>query len=196
MTAGLDAISQVVRYYEWLLSYIENVARAYPIIKPKNGIRIIVIASDFDSNIIRLTKYIELDISLVKYIGLENEDTKEIGIVYEVIVIEPIQQTELFKSIDDIIDYILQDTVRTDFEKIISDLKKEGVKIKPYRGGKKNWIEVSYSNKAICYFRTRRKFVLCKTWNEEEEEWSKPIRIYNYKQWEEDFKNKTLSQII
>lgn len=187
--ASLEALSQCIKYYEFFIANIESMARTYKEIKPKNGIRLILIAPEFDDNIKRVSKYIDLYISLVRYIGMENSKTKEIGIVYEDLDIEPIQQELTFKSIEDILDYFNAENVRADLEKILNELLEKNVKSRPFNGGKRNWIEC-YMNKddVICYFRTRQKFFLCQTWNEKEEDWNKPERVFSYDEWVKNHK--------
>lgn len=119
---------------------------------------------------------------------MENTKTKEVGIIYEDIDIDPIQQISTFKSIEDILDYFQVDSVRNDLEKILKELSDKNVKIIPYKGGKKNWIECIYKNDTLCLFRPRQKFFLCQTYNEKEEVWKKPGRVYNYNEWVKKFK--------
>ena len=195
VVATVDALSQGIRYYEFFLPNIESIARTFKQVKPKNGIRLIFIAPDFDDNIVRVSKYVDLFVSLVKYIGLENSKTKEIGIIYEDIDTEPIQQVTYFKSREDILDYFQVEEVRKDLEKILKELSKNNVIIRPYKGGKRNWIECLFGNDEICYFRPRQKFFLCQTWDEKEEDWSKPARIYNYNEWNKKFKQKVYKYI-
>lgn len=59
VTATLDTLSQGIRYYEFFLPNIESLARTYKQIKPKNEIRLIFIAPDFNDNIIRVAKYVD-----------------------------------------------------------------------------------------------------------------------------------------
>jgi hypothetical protein len=187
VTADNNAISQGIRYYEWFLPNIGLVARTYSQVKPKNGIRLIYIAPEFEENTKNIVKYLSLDITLAKYIGLEDSKTKDIGIVYEIQELEPVEQVDTFNSIDDIKDYITDEDVSKEFDKILDELIKSGLVIHPHKGGRNNWIECLYNNEPLCYFQTRQKFIRCQILDEEDEEfiWP-PLRIITYKQWKKE----------
>ena len=193
VTADNDAISQGICYYEWFLPNIGLVARTFPKVKPKNGIRLIYIAPDFNDETRNLVKYLDLDVTLVKYIGLENNKTKDIGIVYEILELEPVQMSDTFSSVDDIIDYITEPGTKSEFQKILDDLKKHDIKIQPWKGGRSNWIECVFDNEIIAYFQTRRKFVNCQTWEEQTEDYSDSKRISTYKQWTKECKDDIIT---
>ncbi|MCD6365902.1 MAG: DUF91 domain-containing protein [Bacteroidales bacterium] len=195
VTADNDAISQGIRYYEWFLPNIGLVSRTFPKVKPKNGIRLIYIAPGFTDETKNLVKYLDLDITLVKYIGLEDNKTKDTGIIYEILELEPAQVIDTFSSIDDIKDYITDQDTRIQLDKIIDNLESKGIAIQPHKGGQYNWIECVFENEKIAYFQTRRKYVNWQIFDNKKNDfiWP-PLRITSYKQWTKECKDEIINQ--
>ena len=89
-----------------------------------------------------------------------------------------------FLSIDDVVNYISEETISEEFKKCLEFLKKHNIKIEPYKGGNDNWLECTYQNEDIAYLATRRKYFLCQTYDEENDEYNwPPYKLFSYDNW-------------
>lgn len=137
--AGSETISQILRYYEWTNQNLALIARTFPKIKNISAIRLFIIAPDFDDGLIRIVRYLELDINLIKYITLENTKTQETDLIFEFLELESIKRsTSSFKSIDDIINYISDNNIAEEFKKCLSELETLNIEVVPFNSGKNN----------------------------------------------------------
>jgi len=183
--AGVNAVVQIIGYYEWFVSNLALFTKPFPNINSDQGIRLIIIAPHFSQETIQLAKYLDLDISLVQYTAIKNIETKDIGIIYEDIDVSPEEGPGVsFRSIEDIEKYFSDETLLEEFKKVISELKELGIEISPYKGGKNFWIECKYKNEDIGYFQPRRRYFNCQIYDEENEKYIwPPIQLKTYDEW-------------
>lgn len=196
VTAGLSAVDQVSRYYEWSAQNVPLIARVFPEVKPDERIRLIVIAPAFDESAVRLARYLDLNLSLIKYIAVMN-DADEVGLVFDEVDLNPVEEdASQFRSVDDIIGYIAEDSVREDFKKVLSDVVGLGVEIVPYKGGKRLWLECRLEGEDAAYFQTRKKCFRCQYFDNEKEDYIRPpIKCADYSTCEKDIKQLFVSSI-
>lgn len=185
VTAGVNAVTQIIGYYEWFVSNFALFAKPFPNINSDEGIRLMVIAPQFSLETIQLSKYLDLDISLIKYTAIKNVESKDIGILYEDIDISPEGGPGVsFRSIDDIEKYFSDESMLSEFKKVISELKELDIEIVPYKGGKNYWIECKYKNEDIGYFQPRKRYFNCQIYEEENEKYMwPPIQLKTYDEW-------------
>lgn len=184
-TADTSAIGQNIRFYEWFAQNLALVARPFPTVKPDEGIRLFIIAPNFDEDAIRVAKYLDLDISLVKYIGLKNKRTEEVGLVFEKLELEPVEGpgAEL-RSMEDIVSYFVDKSLLDDFRKVLEDLNKAGIECRPYKGGKNYWIECIFEGNDVAYLQPRQRYFNCQVYDDNAEKYIwPPRRMESYDQW-------------
>ncbi|VAW65119.1 hypothetical protein MNBD_GAMMA08-2508 [hydrothermal vent metagenome] len=183
--AGTPALEQVVRYYDWFSENISLISRPFPEINPLNSIRIFVIATEFNEEIVRLSKYLDLDISLIRVIPVKEKKKKDVGILYESIELERRDENiSEFRSIEDIISYITDEKTKSEFSKVLTSLTEQGIELSPWKGGKKLWIECRHKGEDVGYLQTRRKFFRCQYYNQEKEEYIwPPVKCYTHEEW-------------
>ena len=198
ITAEVGALSQIIRYYEWFVNNLPLFARPFPQISLQEQIRLIIIAPSFSDDIIRISKYLDTNIDLIKYTSVKNEKTGEIGILYENIEISPEQGPGvLFRSIEDIVKYFSSVDMNDEFTKVIEDLKESGIEVRPYKGGKHYWIECRHNEEDIGYFQPRQRYFNCQTYDEDKEDYIwPPIRLKSYEEWVQKCKPEFLAQIV
>lgn len=188
--ASIGAIEQIVRYYDWFVENIHIISRSYQNINPNKPIRLFLVATNFPEDVLRLSKYVDLDLSLIKVIPVREKQTQKIGVIYE--YIDSVRKDTVaitFYSIDDIIKYIKDDAVKSEFVKIIDKLKSEEFELKPWKGGKDNWIECIYDGEEIGYLRTRRNYFNCQYFDHDKDDWIwPPMQCTTYKEWKNDCK--------
>ena len=179
------AISQSIRYYEWLTQNLALVARTFPKIDTTSNIRIFIVAPEFENESINIARYLDLKLEFIKYIALQNAETKEIDLIFEPIELEPVEESSAtFLSVDDIVNYFSDKTISEEFKKCLEFLKKHNVKIEPYKGGRDNWLECTYKNEDIAFFAIRRNFFLCQTYDEEIDDYIwPPHKLFSYDDW-------------
>ena len=189
VTADTSAINQCIKYYEWFVQNLALIARPFPAVRPNEGIRLFVVAPDFEEDAVRIASYINLDISLVKYIGLQDKETKKIGITFEKLDLESIEGPEVgFRSIEDIILYFADESLEGEFRKVLEELENKGIKHRPYKGGKHYWIECSFDDEEIMYLQPRQKYFNCQIYDKKKDDWPRPIRCDSYDEWIKEFK--------
>lgn len=183
--AGTPALEQVVRYYDWFSENISLISRPFPDINPLNSIRIFIVATDFNDEIVRLSKYLDLDITLIRVIPVKEKKKKDIGIIYESIELERRDENiSEFRSIEDIISYITDEQTKKEFIEVTKSLSEKGIDLSPWKGGKKLWIECKVKGEDIGYLQTRRKFFRCQYYNQEKEEYIwPPVKCYTFDEW-------------
>jgi len=86
--AGTDALEQSLPFYEWFSENIPLLARPFPQINPQNYVRVLLIAPEFNDGLIRVAKYLDIEIVLILSIPLKDKETGNIGIYYEYIDLE------------------------------------------------------------------------------------------------------------
>lgn len=179
------AISQSIRYYEWLTQNLALVARTFPKIDTSANIRIFIVAPNFEEESIKIARYLNLNLELIKYSALQNIETKEIDLIFEQLELEPIEgEMAKFLSVGDIINYISDEIIAESFNKCLEFLEKHNVKIEPYKGGNDNWLECTYKGEDIAYLATRRRYFLCQTYDEDEDKYIwPPEKLFSYDKW-------------
>ena len=179
------ALSQVLRYYEWFNRNSGMVSRVFPNVNPQCNIRLFIVAPDFSDDLLRLSKYIDLEISLIRCTPLRDSVSQELGIVYELIDNERRDDgPSAFRSLEDIVNNISDLGVKSEFQKVLEELKSKGVDLVPYKGGKYLWIECRYNGEDIGYLQTRKKFFRSQHYNSESEEYIwPPVKCFSFSEW-------------
>ena len=191
-SADMSAIVQIIGYYEWFVANIALFSRSFDNINLDQSIRLMIVAPDFLQETVRLTKYLDLEISLVRYAAIKNIETNDIGIIYEDVDISPEKGPEvLFRSIEDIEKYFSNEVLLEEFKKVTSELERLGIEITPYQGGRNHWLECKYKNEYIGYLQSRRKYFNCQKYNKDER-WPS-IRLETYDEWEKQCKEYFLA---
>ncbi len=138
----------------------------------------------------------DLNLTLIKYVAVKNE-AGEVGLVFEEIDLHPVEEdTSQFRSVEDIISYIADESVREDFKKVLSDMEGLGIEIVPYKGGKRLWLECRLDGEDAAYFQTRKKWFRCQYYDNQKEKYvSPPIKCADYKTWDKNIKQLFVTSI-
>lgn len=170
-------LPQAIEYFDWLLERGLSFFRDYfseHNIKNKTP-RIILIAPKFSDKTVKLSKYIseDIEITLMRYLCFEIDGKKEIKLIEE--SIPPIKEIEQPPpKIEDHVNYITDENVRTVFAETINLIKKLDpnkirMKLLPYRI---NFIHKSTGLKFAELYSRRTYFLV---------EWKEPDGWYEEK---------------
>lgn len=191
--AGIASLDQGIRYLEWASDNLGLLARPFPAVKPNRTPRLFLVAPGFSESLLRLVKYVELDIVLIRAICVKDTESGKVGILLEAVEqTSGIEAPPPLRSLDDIADYILDATVRTDFQRVINEIRGLGVDVQPWKGGRDQWIECSFGNQGPVYLQARQRFFNYQSYTEDGEAVHKSIRLYSYEQWEKEAKEDFL----
>ncbi len=193
--ADLSALSQVIRYYEWSAENLALIARPFPTVKPDSGVRLILVAPEFDEDTLRLARYVDLDLMLVRYTAIKHGKTGDLGIIFDIEELEPTEGPGVdFRSVDDILSYCTDPEVLKALQRVMCDLSKSGIDCHPYHGGNLYWIECSFRGDPVAYFQPRRKYFNFQIYDSKKQEFAwPPRRLTTYKDWARECKRHVTS---
>lgn len=185
--ADVDAILQILRYYDWLSRNVALVARPFPDFRPDQGIRSILIAPEFSSDLQLLSSYLQesLQLSLWQCQPLKDVESGQFDVLLREIGISPAHTKQpQFRSFEDIVGYITDEQVRKGFTRVVDELRGLPTIMQLESGGRWRSIVFIANDVPIAYLQTRQKFFRC--WvppgSPTEDKW--PVyRCSNYEEW-------------
>ncbi len=148
---------QSLRYYDYCLQNYDRIQNLYPekISDLSNEIRIILVAPSFSQGLQKGVKYIEPPIDLIEYDFLEIENKK---VLYcKPIEIEPAQPPPIRKTIDEHINYILDEDTKNVCKLTVETLKgidKENIEVRSV----KYYIGFQYKGRLFARIKTKHNF--------------------------------------
>lgn len=183
--ADLYALAQTIRYYEWFFDNLALIARPFPSVKPDNGVRIFLVAPKFGEEVIRVARYLDLDIALVRYFAIRHGKSGDLGIIFEMEDIEPVQGPGVdFRSVEDILGYCIDPRVSQELDRVKADLRELGVEFRPYEGGRRYWVECTSQGEDVAYFQPRRKYFNFQFYDPEKDDYIwPPKKLTSYDEW-------------
>ena len=189
--AGLAALDQGIKYLEWASDNLGLLARPFPAIKPDRTPRLFLVAPGFDESLLRMVRYIELEIVLIGAVCVKDTASGAIGALFEKVDLpRVVEALPPLRSLDDIVDYIRDPSVKKDLEKILDEIRILGVNIQPWKGGKEQWIECAFGSQDPIYLQVRQRYFTYESYDEDGEVVSQ--RLYSYAEWEEKAKEDFL----
>lgn len=189
--AGLAALDQGIKYLEWASDNLGLLARPFPAVKPDRPPRLFLVAPGFNESLLRIVRYIELEIVLISAMCVRDTVSGAIGVLFEPIELPGgVEALPPLRSLDDIVDYIRDPSVKQDLVKILDEIRSLGVNVQPWKGGKEQWIECSLRNQEPMYLQVRQRYFNYESYDEDGEVVS--LRLYSYTEWEEKAKEALL----
>ena len=189
--ADFVALDQGIRYLEWASDNLGLLARPFPAVKSDRPPRLFLVAPGFNESLLRIVKYIELEIVLISAVCVRDTASGAIGMLFEPVEIPGgVEALPPFRSLDDIVDYIRDPSVKQDLIKILTEIRSLGVNVQPWKGGKDQWIECSFGNEEPVYLQVRQRYFNYESYDEDGEAVS--LRLYSHAEWEEKAKEDFL----
>ncbi len=182
--AGVAALDQAVRYFDWASINLALLAKPFPRIRHDRQPRVLIIAPGFDEGIRRLVRYIEIDVRLIAATCVRDSSANYTGILFESLEIprgsaDPL----LLRSEEDIVSYITDETVRKEFKRVLNTMREAGLLIKPYAGGKDLWLCGTLGDEEVAYVQTRRKYFNWQPLDDDGNGIWPPVKLENYEEW-------------
>lgn len=103
------------------------------------------------------------------------------------------RQGQLY-SVQDVLDYLIDPTVKTEFDRVLADMRSADAEIRPYKNGKYRWVEFVYGGEVIAYVSTLQKAFKFQHYDPDSDDWMKAV-FDTYSAWEQQSKPWVVSHI-
>lgn len=171
LTSDENHLNQTIKYYDWAIENIDWVRDAYKVKIADQKPRIILVASDFDEDLLSMAKYWNEYISAITPYRYKcvNIEKKKYIVCSEVLLYSPKDIQEKPKTLEDHLTYIIDEKVKENCIKGIERIKKfsdKNIEVVPtkYR------LAFKFRGRNFAILRTKREsFIL--EWKSEEEKW-------------------------
>jgi len=152
-----DILIQALRYYDYCIQNYDRIKNMYPekIDELSGEIRIILLAPSFSYGLQKAAKYIEPQLDLIEYDYIEVEKQKVLYCKNR--VIEPTKPIPQRKTVDDHLNYILNDNVRDLCRQTIDEIKEidpEEIEIR----SAKYYIGFQFRGRLFARIKTRHEY--------------------------------------
>jgi hypothetical protein len=182
--ASLDALAQLVRYWEWLVEKRSAFARAYEKVNPEQPVRAFLLAQDFDADVRRMASYLSIEVALVRVQSVKNLDTGDIGLLFEPVELEAVSdETVVLRTVQDIIDYVVEPSVKSEFIRILDDCKSHGLEVRTWGRGRGRWLEVRHNGQPVAYLGARQKYFRGQHYDPSIDDFPRPYELRSYDEW-------------
>lgn len=167
-----DQFKQAIRYFDWAIENIDWLKDAYKIKIADQKPRMILVASEFDEDIITQAKYWNeyiTSVTLYKYKCLA-VDNKKIFVCSEILLQPPTEIPEKPKKIEDHLNYIRDDKVKKNCSRTIEIIKKfsdKDVEALPKKWG----IVFKFRGRNFVSIYPKREMFVIEWKSEEEKKW-------------------------
>ena len=91
----------------------------------------------------------------------------------------------MLRGLSEIVTYITDEMVRKEFERVLDEIRANGLTIEPWKGGKDRWLVAKYKTEGVASIQPCRSYfnyVLCD--DEGTEVWP-PVKLRTYLDWEQ-----------
>jgi len=181
-------LDQGLRYYDWVRANIPLISHSYSVEK---GIKIditqepwlILIAPSFSKNMLRIVKYVDIPLIVMKSIVIKVPNNEKYVLCQE-IEIEPKPDISEENTRSNILKYIRDEKIRTLCDTSLNQLEENGAEIRPL-GGKK--FSVWFEGIRFMRIYNKRDFYSYRTLQSNGEWISKRQKITNKTDWENAF---------
>jgi hypothetical protein len=141
------------------------------------------VAPSFDDTVLRVARYVNLNLELIKYTAFQDMDSQNIGIHFETIECEPPQESGALRSAEEILEYSDDEPIKSELLKIVNYLKERGCELRPYKGGKSRWIEFVFMKEGVFWLKPLKKWIRFQYKEYATEKW--PVKtFYSFSEWE------------
>jgi hypothetical protein len=187
-----EHIDQGLRYFDWCFQNISWIAQAYKQFSINTDLppRLILVSPSFTENVKRIAKYINVDLQLIEYVALENDNKEKTIVCTQINFGQPPEPAEI-PTLDKKLDYFRDKNVRLLFEKVIDELKSKDIEIKLNAG---LWISLKYKNKVFMYMSPKRNFFAVEVLTTGNT-WTQRFRVNNDFEWN-DIKEKYIAPYL
>lgn len=163
LVQGLD-------YYDYVSSHLEGYARQYKghSIDPTQKVRLLLVAPDFSQTLVNRCKWLDLPISLFTYGCLQFDGQEDVVPVFQEREIPASSKSPEVHTIDEVLSYITDGTVRSKADSILTDIKgwKPGnISLDAIKG----CISLKVNNRVFGYFYPKRQYYLIQTYDSNDE---------------------------
>jgi hypothetical protein len=185
-------LDQGLRYYDWCRQNLAWISQAYKEhgVNPENALVLILIAPSFTENVLRIAKYIDVELQLFEYHAVENEKGERGLICTELDYGQPVEPPPI-TTMDKKFEYFQDNKVKELFKTALEELGTRGVEIRPING---LWISFWYKGKRFMYMSPKRTFFVAEILSPTGE-WSGRLRITKTEEWQIVFKEWILKYI-
>lgn len=192
-TAGPSAVDQAIRYFEWAQANLALLSKPFPEIKHDRQPRVLLVAPEFEDDVLRLVRYLDLDFRLARVtcVRIEKGDT---GVLLELVEQPRVESPPAFLALSDIVAYISDESVRKEFELVLDEMRRDGLSIQPWKGGKERWLGAIYGDTDVAYVQTCRSYFNNTLWEDDGKEIWPPQQLRSYAEWEEKAKPQYLKR--
>jgi|GEM_PF-1015578 hypothetical protein len=172
---------QGLRYYDWVAKNASWISNAYKEknIDPNETCRLILVAPDFDDVTKKVAKYLNVELDLVKYTGVELPDGTRTIICENINVTEPPEPPKIYTTPEKL-NRIIDEKVRLLCKDSIDQMKQHGIETRPIHG---EWFSCWYKNKRFMYLGCKKQFFVIEI-IQADGDWSRRIRIATKKEWD------------
>ncbi len=182
--AGVPALDQAVRYFEWASINLALLAKPFPRIRHDRQPRILIIAPEFDEGIRRLVRYLEIEASLIAATCVRDSSANYTGVLFESLEIpRGLARPPLLRSVGDIVSYITDETVRKEFTRVLDTMREAGSLIEPYAGGKDLWLCGTFGGEVVAAVQTRHKWFNWELYDDDGNDILPPLKLDSYDEW-------------
>lgn len=157
---------QGLRYYDYVASNIVSIVKHLEnrhISVLEDEPRLMLIAPSFSRTLIRVAKYIDVDLDLKEYQAFELP-SGDIDIVFRSIEIEERKEPKIYPTLEEKLDFIEREDMRSLARVFLEELKKLGCELKMVHD---EWISLRYAGKRIAAMGCKKKFFVIETQTEE-----------------------------
>lgn len=173
-------LDQGLRYYEWCRLNLAWIANAYGTygISEKSPPRLVLIAPSFTETVKRIAKYVDVELQLLEYHAIEDEQGGR-GLICTEIDYGELGDLPAIPTIAEKLQYTRNEEVRQVCAQALAELHERGVEARPIHG---QWITFWYRGKRFMRVSPRREFFVVDVLSPDGE-WHGRQRVLSRDQW-------------
>lgn len=182
-------LDQGLRYYDWCRQNIAWIKKAYEKYKivPENNPRLILVAPSFTETVLRISKYVDVDLQLIEYRAIIDENN-ELGLICTERDLGQPPEPPVIPSMEKKLEYFKDTKARELFKTILAELQSKGIELKPIHG---RWISAWYKNKQFMYLAPNRNYSIVRIWSPEGT-WTSRLSILKKEDWTSIYENEVV----
>jgi len=157
---------QGLRYYDYIASNIVSIVKhleSRRIFVLEEEPRLMLIAPSFSQTLMKVAKYIDVDLDLKEYQAFELS-SGDIYIYFRSIEIEERREPKIYPTLEEKLSFIEREDIRDLARAFLEELKKLGCELKMVHD---EWISLKYAGKRIAAMGCKKKFFVIETQTEE-----------------------------
>jgi hypothetical protein len=183
-------LAQGLRYYDWVRTNIQWLAKNFKEVDADEIPRLILIAPSFSENLQRIAKYVNINLDLIEYHVVQLPNGEK-GVLCHRIEIGGPPEPPIVPTRGGNIKRIENEKVRQLCEECLRELENRGIEIRPIQN---YWFSIWYKGKRFMYLGCKKKFFVCEI-QKPDGSWTRRLRIATKGEWEKVFNNDILPTI-